>query len=103
MKGFNWSPSDDDEFLAMSGSTFSGSANGMAAHPSRRPRRGTLRMRSYLLKHNNLMVKSERRERLETWAASDHRFHVITPGPMRSRTDRRPADRRAAVRRPRRT
>jgi hypothetical protein len=28
-------------------------------------------MRSNLLKHNNLMLRSERRERLEAWAASD--------------------------------
>ena len=34
-------------------------------------RRGLLRMRSNLLKHNNLMLRSERRERLEAWAASD--------------------------------
>src|SRR5450756_396994 len=30
-----------------------------------------LRMRSNLLKHNNLMLRSERRECLEAWAASD--------------------------------
>jgi len=29
-----------------------------------------LRMRSNLLKHHNLMLRSERRERLEAWAAS---------------------------------
>jgi hypothetical protein len=28
-----------------------------------------LRMRFNLLKHNNLMLRSERRERLEAWAA----------------------------------
>jgi hypothetical protein len=28
-------------------------------------------MRSNLLKHNNLMLRSERRERLEAWAASE--------------------------------
>jgi hypothetical protein len=28
-------------------------------------------MKSNLLKHNNLMLRSERRERLEAWAASD--------------------------------
>jgi hypothetical protein len=28
-------------------------------------------MRSNLMKHNNLMLRSERRERLEAWAASD--------------------------------
>src|SRR5450756_1291289 len=44
---------------------------GIAAHPSRRPLRGLLRMRSSLLKHHNLMLRSERRERLEAWAASD--------------------------------
>src|SRR5216683_1889072 len=33
--------------------------------------RGLLRMRSNLLKHHNLMLRSERRERLEAWAASD--------------------------------
>jgi hypothetical protein len=30
-----------------------------------------LRMRSHLLKHNNVMLRSERRERLEAWAAND--------------------------------
>jgi hypothetical protein len=30
-----------------------------------------LGMRCNLLKHNNLMLRSERRERLEAWAASD--------------------------------
>src|ERR1700716_1448434 len=44
---------------------------GIAAHPSRRPLGGLLRRRSNLLKHNNLMLRSERRERLEAWAASD--------------------------------
>src|SRR6267154_3486214 len=44
---------------------------GIAAHPSRPPLRDLLRMRSNLLKHNNLMLRSERRERLEAWAASD--------------------------------
>src|SRR5450631_1682203 len=43
----------------------------IAAHPSRRPLRGLLRMRSNLLKHNNLMLRSELRERLEAWATSD--------------------------------
>jgi len=28
-------------------------------------------MRCNLLKHNNLMLRSEQRERLEAWAASD--------------------------------
>jgi len=28
-------------------------------------------MRSNLLNHDNLMLRSERRERLEAWAASD--------------------------------
>src|SRR5258705_11187667 len=36
-----------------------------------RPVGGLLRMRSSLLKHNNLMLRSERRERLEARAASD--------------------------------
>ena len=36
-----------------------------------RPVGGLLRMRSNLLKHSNLMLRSERRERLEAWAASD--------------------------------
>src|SRR6266566_1466643 len=39
--------------------------------PWSRPLRGLLRRRSNLLKHNNLMLKCERRERLEAWAASD--------------------------------
>src|SRR5216683_2817342 len=38
-------------------------------------------MRSSLLKHNNLMLRSERRERLEAWAASDspisHRQYYV--------------------------
>src|SRR5688572_706425 len=37
---------------------------------ARKPAR-LLRMRFNLLKHNNLMLRSERRERLEAWAASD--------------------------------
>jgi hypothetical protein len=28
-----------------------------------------------LLKHNNLMLRSERRERLEAWAACDSHIH----------------------------
>lgn len=48
-----------------------GITNPYAAHPSRRPLRSLLRMRSNLLKRNNLMLKSEHRERLEAWAASD--------------------------------
>jgi hypothetical protein len=36
-----------------------------------RPVGGLLRMRSHSLKHNNLILRSERRERLEAWAASD--------------------------------
>src|SRR5450756_2481936 len=39
-----------------------------------RPVGGLLGMRSNLLKHNNLMLRSERRERLEAWAASDSPF-----------------------------
>jgi hypothetical protein len=46
-------------------------------HPSRRPLRGLLRMRSNLLKHNNLMLRSERRERLEAWAASDSHIYDL--------------------------
>src|SRR6267142_472285 len=34
-------------------------------------KRPLLRVRSNLLKHNNLMLRSEQRERLEAWAASD--------------------------------
>src|ERR1700688_553321 len=36
-----------------------------------RPVGGLLRMRFNLLKHNNLMLRSEPRERLEAWAAND--------------------------------
>jgi hypothetical protein len=36
-----------------------------------RPVGDLLRMRSNSLKHNNLMLRSERRERLEAWAVSD--------------------------------
>ena len=52
----------------------------IAAHPSGRPLRALLRvnaiafipgMRSNLLKHNNLMLRSEQRERLEAWVTSD--------------------------------
>ena len=35
-------------------------------------------MRSNLLKHNNLMLRSEQRERLEAWAASDHRSLIVS-------------------------
>jgi hypothetical protein len=49
--------------------------------PSRRPLRGLLRMRSNLLKHNNLMLRSERRERLEAWAASDSHIYDGTSVP----------------------
>src|SRR5713101_3505146 len=42
-----------------------------------RPVGGLLRMRSNLLKHNNLMLRSERRERLEAWAASAHRSLIV--------------------------
>jgi hypothetical protein len=49
------------------------SQTGIAAHPSRRPLRGLLRMRSNLLKQNNLMLRSERRERLEAWQQAIHR------------------------------
>src|SRR6266436_10418571 len=48
-----------------------GITNRYCAHPSRRPLRGLLRMRSNLLKHKNLMLRSEHRERLEAWATSD--------------------------------
>jgi len=34
-------------------------------------------MRFVLLKHNDLMLRSERRERLEAWAASDLPFRII--------------------------
>jgi hypothetical protein len=43
----------------------------IAAHPSRRPLRSLLRITSNLLKHNDVMLRSERRGRLEAWAASD--------------------------------
>jgi hypothetical protein len=42
----------------------------LAAHPSRRPLCGLLRMRLSLSKHNDLMLRSEQRERLEAWAAT---------------------------------
>jgi hypothetical protein len=48
-----------------------GITNRYCGHPSRRPLRGLLRMRSDLLKHDNLMLRSERRERLEVSTASD--------------------------------
>src|ERR1700675_2569760 len=35
---------------------------GIAARPTRRPLRGLLRTRSNLLKHNNLMLRSEQRD-----------------------------------------
>ncbi len=44
-------------------------ARGAFAHPTIRSH--ALRMRSNSLKHNNLMLRSERRERLEAWAVSD--------------------------------
>src|SRR5467141_4219491 len=61
----------DDDSKSRRGAQYLESQIGIAAHPSRRPLRGLLRMRSNLLKHNNLMLRSERRERLEAWAASD--------------------------------
>ena len=51
-----------------------GITNQYCAPPSRRPLRGLLRMRSSLLKHIDLMLRSERRERLEAWAASELPF-----------------------------
>jgi len=44
---------------------------GIAAHPSRRGEDAAPQDEVNLLKHNNLMLRSERRERLEAWAASD--------------------------------
>ena len=46
-----------------------GIQNRYCSHPSRRPLRGLLRMRSSLLQHNDLMLWSERSERLEAWTA----------------------------------
>jgi hypothetical protein len=45
--------------------------HGLAAILRDAAKRPLLRMRSNLLKHNDLMLRSERRERLEAWAASD--------------------------------
>jgi dsDNA-binding SOS-regulon protein len=41
-------------------------------------------MRFNLLKHNNLMLRSERRERLEAWAASHTSEWIDTMKTMRS-------------------
>jgi len=38
-------------------------------------------MKFNLLKHNNLMLRSERRERLEAWAANDSDLTVFRPPP----------------------
>lgn len=62
------------ELSQMARQPIRGITNQYCAHPSRRPLRGLLRMRSNLLKHNNLMLRSERRERLEAWAASELPF-----------------------------
>src|SRR5712675_2459275 len=43
-----------------------------------RPVGDLLRMRSSSLKHNNLMLRSERRERLEAWAASDSQIYIVS-------------------------
>jgi hypothetical protein len=61
--------------LCESGGLVPGITDRYCGHPSRRPLRGLLRMRSNLLKHNNLMLRSERRERLEAWAASDSHIY----------------------------
>jgi hypothetical protein len=44
---------------------------GIAAILRDGPLRGSLGTRSSLLKHDNLMLRSERRERLDAWAAND--------------------------------
>jgi hypothetical protein len=38
-----------------------------------------------LLKHNTLMLRSERRERLEAWAASDHRSLIVSTSSNKDR------------------
>jgi hypothetical protein len=35
-------------------------------------------MRSNLLKHNNLMLRSERREHLEAWRHATQLFHLVS-------------------------
>jgi hypothetical protein len=54
-----------------SGVSKDGRNTGLAAILRDARKSALLRMRSTLLKHNNLMLRSERRERLEAWAASD--------------------------------
>src|SRR6266446_9798968 len=75
-------------------------ARGAFAHPTIRSH--ALRMRSNSLKHNNLMLRSERRERLEAWAVSDSPishsqywstlhgvvFAILCPGPAVHRRSR---------------
>jgi hypothetical protein len=51
--------------------SFETAAEPVIGRASARPVGGLLRMRSKLLKQNNLMLRSERRERLEAWATSD--------------------------------
>jgi len=59
---------------------------GIAVHPSRRPLRGLLRMRSNLLKHNNLMLRSERRERLEAWQQATLQVLIVSTRSINRRT-----------------
>src|SRR5882672_2881314 len=48
-----------------------------------RPVGGLLRMRSNLLKHNNLMLRSERRERLEAYGQqATHRSLIVSTRPI---------------------
>src|ERR1700704_2721867 len=53
------------------GPSFETATEPVIGRASARPVGDLLRMRSNSLKHNNLMLRSERRERLEAWAATD--------------------------------
>jgi len=52
------------------GPSFETAAEPVIGRAFARPVGGLLRMRSKVLKQDNLMLRSERRERLEAWAAS---------------------------------
>ena len=66
------------EELAKQASRRMATTHGLAAILRDARKGALLRMRSNLLKHNNLMLRSKRRERLEARAASRHDLRDVT-------------------------